>query len=50
MISEAITIVAFSNILGFFILFMCGDKRNIQSRTEREYQMLLEEKEEKNKQ
>ena len=46
MITEAITIVAFSNILGLFILFMCGNKRNIQSRTDREYQMLLEEEKE----
>ena len=49
MVIEVITIVTFSSILGLFILFMCGDKRNIQSRTEREYKMLLEEKE-KNKQ
>lgn len=48
MVTEAITIVAFSNILGLFILFMCGDKRNIQSRTEREYKMLVEEKEKNN--
>ena len=48
MVAETITIVAFSNILGFFILFMCGDKKNIESRTEREYKMLVEK--EKNNQ
>jgi hypothetical protein len=47
--SKVITIVTFSSILGLFILFMFCDNRNIQSRTEREYKMLLEEKE-KNKQ
>lgn len=48
MVTEAITIVAFSNLLGFFILFMCGNKKNIQSRTEREYKMLIEEQEKNN--
>jgi hypothetical protein len=45
--TEIITIVAFSNILGFFILFMCGSNQNIKSRTEREYQMLIEDQEKK---
>lgn len=43
--TEVISIVVFANILGFFILYMCGDNKNIQSRTEREYKMLLEEEE-----
>jgi hypothetical protein len=47
--AEVISIIAFSNILGFFILYMTCDKRNIESRTEREYKMLVEENEKENK-
>lgn len=46
--TEVLYIVAFANILGFFILFMCGNKKNIESRTEREYKMLVEENEKNN--
>lgn len=46
--TEVISIVVFANMLGFFFLYMCGDKRNIESRTDREYKMLVEENE-KNK-
>lgn len=46
--TEVLSIVAFANILGFFILYMTCDKRNIESRTEREYKMLVEENEKNN--
>jgi uncharacterized membrane protein (DUF373 family) len=37
-----ISILIFSNCLGLFFMYMTRDCRNIQSRTEREYKMLVE--------
>ena len=38
-----ISILLLSNCLGLFFMYMTRDCRNIQSRTEREYKMLVED-------
>lgn len=48
MVKEIVSIVIFSNILGFFMMWMCGSKRNVSSRTERELQILNNENKDRN--
>ena len=43
MTSIAITTIVFSNVFVFFLMWMCGSKKNIPSRTERELQILKKE-------
>lgn len=48
MLIEIISIVTFANVLGFFMMWMCGSNKNVESRTEREYQIIENDKKDKN--
>lgn len=42
-LNVTITIVLFANLFSVFILWMVGSPKNIESRTDREYRLLMEE-------
>jgi hypothetical protein len=43
MIATAISIIIFGNFLALFLMWMCGNKHNIVSRTQREMRLLEQE-------
>lgn len=48
MVVEIISIVVFANLMGFFMMWMCGHEKNVESRTTREFQILNNESKDKN--
>lgn len=42
MLGIVITTILFANGLGLFLMWMCGSKKNVESRTERELQIIEE--------
>lgn len=40
MLSTVITTIVFANLFGFFLMWMCGSHKNIESRTDRELQII----------
>ena len=48
MVTEVISIVLFANLMGFLLMWMCGSNKNIESRTERELNIVNEDSKSKN--
>jgi len=42
------SIIIFANLLALFFMWMCGSHKNIESRTEREFELLKDEHKDKN--